>query len=138
MRPARAVEQDIGRLQVAVEDPALVGVVHRAGDDRQQLGRGPRVMGEPRQLAGEAAPLDQPHGEVVLTLVLADLIERHDVRDGRAGRRSRPRSRNRWTSAGVARWPARIILSATMRSSRTFRALKTTPMPPRAISSISS
>ena len=49
VRLAGAVEQDVGRLEVAVEDAALVGVVHGAGDGRQQLGRGPRIIGEPRQ-----------------------------------------------------------------------------------------
>ena len=33
------------RLEVPVEDAALVGMMHRPGDDRQQLGRGPGVAG---------------------------------------------------------------------------------------------
>ena len=46
--------------------------------------------------------------------------------------------RKRWTNSGVANAPARIIFTATMRSRLTCRALYTTPMPPRAISSSNS
>ena len=38
-RLARVVEQDVGRLQVAVDDAALVGVMHGAGDLLDQRGR---------------------------------------------------------------------------------------------------
>ena len=43
---ALLVEQDIGRLQVAVEDAALVGVMDRLGDDGDQPRRGAGVGGE--------------------------------------------------------------------------------------------
>ena len=39
VRLARRVEQDVGRLQVAVQDAALVGVMHRPRHRRQQPGR---------------------------------------------------------------------------------------------------
>ena len=48
-RPSR-VEQDVRRLEVAVQDAPLVGVVDRPGDRRHQPGRGPRVgrvVGQP-------------------------------------------------------------------------------------------
>ena len=81
VRLALGVEQDVGRLEVAVQDAPLVGVVHRLG----RLGHQPRprpsgrpcTVGEP---VGEAAALDQLHAEVVLAVVLADLVDRHDVR----------------------------------------------------------
>ena len=39
------VDQDVRRLQVAMEDSALMGVVHRLRDDRDQPGRGADVVG---------------------------------------------------------------------------------------------
>jgi hypothetical protein len=49
VRLARGVEEDVGRLEVAVQDAALVGVVDGAGGGGQQpgglarrQGRGPR------------------------------------------------------------------------------------------------
>ena len=46
VRLALLVQQDVRRLQVAVEDAALVGMVDRLGDDGDQPGRGARVVGE--------------------------------------------------------------------------------------------
>ena len=82
----------------------------------------------------QALALDEAHAEVVLALVLADLVDRHDARDGRGWPPPRPRVWNRLTSVSSASWPARIIFSATGRLRLTCRAWKTTPMPPRAIS----
>ena len=72
------VEQDVGRLQVAVDHAALVGVFDRLGDLRHQLGRlagRQRAVGQPLR---EALPFDETHGEIMLPLVLADLVDRHD------------------------------------------------------------
>ena len=46
VRLAVLVDQDVGRLQVAMEDAALMGVVHRLGDGRDQPGRGADVAAE--------------------------------------------------------------------------------------------
>ena len=87
------VEQDVGRLQVAVEDAALVGVVHGLGHDGHQPGRGGEIGGESRPAS---CPGWTPSISFMLKkrrpAVLADLVDRHDVRDGRAARRPRPRS----------------------------------------------
>ena len=61
-----AVEQDVGRLEVAVQDAALVGVVHRpraplATSRRAPCRRRSRAIAA-RQLA-EAAALDQLHAK---------------------------------------------------------------------------
>ena len=87
VRTALAVEQDVRWLQVAVEDPPLMGVVHGAGHGGQQSGRGLGVIPEPGHLAGEAAALDQPHAEIVLLVVPAHLVDRHDARMVEVGHR---------------------------------------------------
>ena len=57
-----------------------MGVMHRPRDGRQQLGRALRDHCRQRgSVLGEAAALDQLHAEVMLALVLADLVDRHDV-----------------------------------------------------------
>jgi hypothetical protein len=45
VRLAALVEQDVGRLEVTVEDTPLVRVVHRLGGLLQQACRGSRVGG---------------------------------------------------------------------------------------------
>jgi hypothetical protein len=85
------LQQDVGGLQVPVEDAALVRMMHA-----------PRHLGQPargdflvirnpqsaiRNPPGEAAALDQFHREVVPALVLADLVDRDDVRVVEAGGR---------------------------------------------------
>ena len=52
----------------------------------------------------------------------------------RAAHRAQRDHEARCTAAGVANWPAAIILSATARLRLTWRARYTTPIPPRAIS----
>ena len=60
--------------------PRSMGVVDRLGDLDHQLGRlagRQRPVGQPLR---QALPLDEAHAEVVLALVLADLVDRHDAR----------------------------------------------------------
>ena len=49
-------DQDVGRLEVAVDDPLLVGVLHRLADRHEQLqplpGREPGLVAELRSAAG--------------------------------------------------------------------------------------
>ena len=79
VRLALLVDQDVGRLEVAVQDAPLVGVVHRLGRLGHQPRRGPRVVAVAVEPAGQAAAGDQLHAEVALAVVLADLVDRHDV-----------------------------------------------------------
>ncbi len=85
--PAR-VEQDVRRLQVAVQQAVLVRVVDRPRDRRHEAGGAANVAGDRRPL-GEAAPLDQLHAEErdahAAQAPLADLVDRHDVRVVEAG-----------------------------------------------------
>jgi hypothetical protein len=58
---------------------ALVGILDRLGDLDHQcrgLARRQRSLG---QALGEALPFDEAHREIMLTLVLADLINWHDA-----------------------------------------------------------
>ena len=73
------VEQDVGRLEVAVDDAVLVGVLRRPRRPADQL-RPPRAgaAGRRRPLR-QALALDEPHAEVMLPVVLADLVDRHDA-----------------------------------------------------------
>jgi hypothetical protein len=77
---AVVIDQDVGRLEVAVEDAALMRVVHRLGGLGHQPCRGARVGGVVGQPLLEARPADELHGEVAPPVVLADLEDRHDVR----------------------------------------------------------
>ena len=57
------LDQDVGRLQVAVDDPLLVGVLHRRADQAEQgqpLGHGQAVL---VAILGDRHPLDQVHHE---------------------------------------------------------------------------
>ena len=81
------VQKDIRRLQIAVNHSLPVCIFDRVGDLCQKrccLARRQRASGE---TLGEALPLDQAHREVMLPLVLADLIDRHDRRMIEVGRR---------------------------------------------------
>ena len=78
-RVAVLVEEDVGRLEVAVDHAALVGVLDGLGDLADQpggLARGQRTVGK---ALGEALPLDETHLKVMLALVLANLVDRHDA-----------------------------------------------------------
>ena len=81
--------------------------------------------------------LDVIHREVVLPLVLADFVDGHDV--GVLELRCRLGLGAEAFNIGLTgQLPARIIFTATMRFRLICRALYTTPIPPRAISSSSS
>src|SRR5437764_10550818 len=57
----------------------LMGVMHRTGDRRQELGGGARVVLEVRQMILEAAMLEQLHAEERLAVLFTDLVDRHDM-----------------------------------------------------------
>jgi hypothetical protein len=70
-----------------VDDALLVRRLHRPGQRLDQPGRRPRRQRRAAQLAVEAAALDQLQREVGQPLVLADLVDLHDVRVLQAGHR---------------------------------------------------
>ena len=73
------VEQDVRRLQVAVEDSAEVGVMNGAGDVPDQPGDGSRVVPEPGQVPLEVSARDQLEAQKRTTAVLAHLVDRHNL-----------------------------------------------------------
>lgn len=76
--PAR--QKHVRRLQVTVNDAMFVGHVHGAGQRSQQPGAVPGWLRAAAQRPVEAAPRDERQREERLPLVLADLVDLHDVR----------------------------------------------------------
>ena len=84
VRVAVLVDEDVGRLQVAVEDATQVGVMYGLGQRGHEPGGPRRVVAVGVQPARQRAARDELHGEESLAVVLADLVDRHDARRGRA------------------------------------------------------
>jgi hypothetical protein len=78
-RLALGVDQDVGRLEVAVQHAAAVREVDRLGDDADVAHRLQRRQRVFAHQFGQAAALDVIHREVVLPLLLADLVDGDDV-----------------------------------------------------------
>ena len=76
---SQRVEQDIRRLQIAVDHTFVVRIFDRIGHLADQLGRLAWRQRAVRDLRRQACPLHEPHAEEVLTVVLADLVDRHDA-----------------------------------------------------------
>ena len=75
-----AVEQDVGRLEVAVDDAAPVGGVDGAGQRLDQRGApGAAAAASPRSFWARLPPLDEFQREERPAVVLADLVDLHDV-----------------------------------------------------------
>ncbi|MCI0681723.1 MAG: hypothetical protein L0Y71_06440 [Gemmataceae bacterium] len=89
VRLAPGIEQDVARLEVAVEDAVLMGVMDRPRHLGQQRDRGLRVSDKLRRAPRQADAVDQLHAEVVLPFVFTDFIDRHNVRVVEIGRRFR-------------------------------------------------
>ena len=79
VRLAGGVHQDVRRFDVAMEDAALVGVMHRPRDQRHEASRFSRSVAQSGEGSGQAAALNELHCEVVLTLMFADLVDRDNV-----------------------------------------------------------
>ena len=77
VRLAAVVQEDVGRLEVAVEHAALVGVVNGVGHRRQQP-RGVARRQGPRRL-GETASLEEFHTQIGVAVTDADVVNGHDV-----------------------------------------------------------
>ena len=80
LRLAVGRQQDVGRFQVAVDDAALVGVLHRAGQFLHELGGLRRTPRRPVPLAGEAAALHVLQRNERPALVFSYFVDLHNVR----------------------------------------------------------
>src|SRR5262249_31719632 len=72
-------EQDIGRLEIPVQNAALMGGMHGAGEEFQELGGLARRQWCPSQTIRQAAAFAKLQREIGAGFVLADLINLHDV-----------------------------------------------------------
>ncbi len=73
-------EQDVGRLQVAVHDPAPVCHLHGLGQLGQQRRRLASRLGCARDGLSQVAPFQELHREKWAALMLAHIVDLHDVR----------------------------------------------------------
>ena len=80
------IEQDIGRLQVAVQVAVPVRVVDRACHGRQEPRGREGIPDQAGDVPREAPAIDPLHGEVEAAPAV-DLVDRHDVRVVEVGRR---------------------------------------------------
>jgi hypothetical protein len=78
-RLASFVDQNIGRLQVAVQNAPLVGMVHGPGYSRHQLSSRPKVAVIFLEPFREVSSFDKLHAEKAATALFGDLVNRHDI-----------------------------------------------------------
>ena len=82
------IEQDVPRLEVAVDHAAPVGILDRLGDRRPSAPAASRGGSGPSASRwARLSPSTKPMREIMLALVLADLEDRHDARMVEVGRR---------------------------------------------------
>src|SRR5207253_2122826 len=79
MRLSLGVEQDVGRLEIAMQHAPLMRVLHRPGYRGQQLSSPAWLTPQAVEARRQTAAFDQLHAEVVLPLVLANFVDGHDV-----------------------------------------------------------
>src|SRR6266704_2203814 len=87
LHAAVVAEQDVGGLQVAVDDAGLVGVLERVDDlagQARRLRRRERAVAV--QHVAQGGPVDQLHDDVVHALLLAGVVQRDDIGVREAGR----------------------------------------------------
>jgi hypothetical protein len=79
------LQEDVGRLQVAVDDTGLMGHVHGPRQDFDQLGRRGSRLRCAVELLGQPAGLHVLQGHVRPTVMFADVIYLHQVRMPQTG-----------------------------------------------------
>jgi hypothetical protein len=79
-RLAEGVDEDVGRLEVAVQNAPLVRVVDSLRDSLEVGGSAPGRQGPVADELREVLALDEVHREERLAVVLADVMDGNDVR----------------------------------------------------------
>ncbi|GBD37417.1 hypothetical protein HRbin36_02548 [bacterium HR36] len=79
MRPAIAVQQNVGRLQVAMQDTPLVRVMNTSGSRNDEASSGAVILTVAPHVLGQVPPFDQPHAVEVIAIMFADFIDRNDA-----------------------------------------------------------
>ena len=118
-----AREQDVGRLQVAVHDPAPVRHLHGLGQRGQQRRRLAGRLRCAREGLRQAAPFQELHREKRAALMVAHIVDLHDVGVAQAPPPPPLRAGTSPARAAPAYAPACSILRATRRFRRKCRAL---------------
>ena len=78
-RPAAERDENIRRLQVAMNDPTVVSDLHRPAKLRCQVGGGPGRQQTAAEVAGETPPFDILQSAIGHAVVLAKIVDLHDV-----------------------------------------------------------
>jgi len=86
-RRAGVVQQDVGRLHVAMQHAALVGMMHRVCHIDHHLRRTARIVQPAAAVLLQIAALHQLHRKVLNAIHLAHVIDRHDARMVQLGHR---------------------------------------------------
>ena len=74
------INQDVRRLQVTMEDSALMSVVNGLSNLGNNLGSRAGIGGVLVESFVEAGSLDELHAKKMRSLMLADFVNRHDMR----------------------------------------------------------
>src|SRR4029077_672287 len=74
------LQEDVGRLQIAVNDAALMRAVHGSGERCHELGSGARRLWPACEVVSEAAPVEELHRDIGETGVLANIANSDAVR----------------------------------------------------------
>ena len=85
MRLVERIEQHVGRLQVAVQNPVLMRVVYRCGYDFEVTSGALRGQRDAAHELFQVLPCDVLHRKVMLPLMCADLMNGNDIRVLKAG-----------------------------------------------------
>ncbi len=80
LRNAIDREEDVGGLQVPVDDAVVMGVLHGLGQGLDQVGGIARRLGFAVDLGIQAAPAHEFQGEIRQTLVLTFFVDLNDIR----------------------------------------------------------
>ncbi len=80
VRLVMLVEQDIRRFDIPMQDRPLMSVMEGAGDLGHQCSHCARVVLQARDVSGQVPTLNELHAEIGLIVLLADFVDRDDVR----------------------------------------------------------